>query len=74
MKVYRWYAEAINMSGITMANEHTTAEDIISEVECYIDNTFDDASQCDDFLISVWPIEDDDNWNILCPTTIAVSY
>ena len=74
MKIYRWYSETLNMSGITVANESATEEDIIAEVECYIDNTFNDAAQHDDLLISVWPIKDDDDFNELCSTTIAVNY
>ena len=78
MKIYRWYSEALNMSGITVANDGVAKEDLIPEIECYIDNTFDDTKLApqfvDDLLISVWPIEEDDDFNELCPNTIAVSY
>ena len=74
MKIYRWYSEALNMSGVTVANHNATTEDIVAEVECYIDNTFDAANKCEDLLTSVWPIKEDDDYNELCETTIAVSY
>lgn len=78
MKIYRWYSEALNMSGITAAPHNAEKEDVIAEVEAYIDNTFDDTKLApqfvDDLLISVWPIEEDDDFNDICPTTIAVSY
>lgn len=78
MKLYRWYSEALNMSGITAAYDGAQEEDIIPEVEAYIDNTFDDTKMApqfiDDLMISVWPIEEDDYFNDLCPTTLAISY
>ena len=40
MKIYRWYAEAINMSGITAAPNDATKEDMRAEIDNYIVNTF----------------------------------
>ena len=78
MKLYRWYSAALNMNGITAAHYSQTKEDVIAEVEVYIDNTFTNkpiAPQLvDDLLISVWPITEDDDFNEMCPTTIAVNY
>lgn len=74
MKIYRWYSEALNMSGITAANDGTTKEDLMPEIECYIDNTFDEANSIADLMVSVWPIEEDEDFYNVCPTTIAISY
>lgn len=78
MKIYRWYSEALGMSGVTAACDSATKEDVVAEVEAYIDNTFDDTKMApqfvDDLMISVWPIEDDDDYNEICPTTLAISY
>lgn len=78
MKIYRWYAEAINMSGITAAPDGATQEDMKAEIDNYIVNTFNDMKfapqYIDDLKISVWPIEEDDDFNDWYPTTIAISY
>ncbi len=78
MKIYRWYAEAINMSGITAAPDGATKEDMKAEIDNYIVNTFNDMKfapqYIDDLLISVWPIEEDDDFNDWYPTTIATGY
>ena len=74
MKLYRWYSETFNMSGVTAADYIATESDVVMEVEAYIDNTFDEAKLVDDLLISVWSIENDDDFNEMFPTTIAVSY
>jgi hypothetical protein len=74
MKIYRWYSEALDCGGVTAAYHSATTEIVIAEVEMYIDNTFKNAQLVDDLLISVWPIEEDDDFNELCPNTIAVSY
>lgn len=78
MKIYRWYAEAIGMSGITAAPDGATQEDMKSEIDNYIVNTFNDMKfapqYIDDLQISVWPIEEDDDFNEWYPTTIATNY
>ena len=78
MKIYRWYAEAINMGGITAAPDGATQEDMKAEIDNYIVNTFNDMKfapqYIDDLKISVWPIEEDDDFNDWYPTTIAISY
>ena len=42
MKIYRWYAEAIGMSGVTVAPSDATKEDMKAEIDNYIINTFND--------------------------------
>lgn len=78
MKIYRWYSDALGMSGVTAACDCATKEDVIMEVEAYIDNTFDDTKMApqfiDDLAISVWSIEDDDDYNDMFSTTLAISY
>ena len=78
MKIYRWYAEAIGMSGITVAPNDATKEDMKAEIDNYIINTFNDMKFAPQFIedlqISVWPIEEDDDFNDWYPTTIATSY
>ncbi len=78
MKIYRWYSEALGMSGVTAAYDSATKEDVIMEVEAYIDNTFDDTKMApqfvDDLMISVWLIEEDDDYNPIFETTIAIHY
>ena len=53
MKLYRWYSETFNMSGVTAADYIATESDVVMEVEAYIDNTIDEAKLVDDLLISV---------------------
>ena len=74
MKIYRWYEEQMCMSGFTVAGPADTKEDVVSEIESYIDNTFPDAAKYDELFISVWSIEEDDDYNAWCPTTIATGY
>ena len=78
MKIYRWYAEAISMSGVTVAPDGATKEDMKSEIDNYIINTFNDMKFAPQFIedlqISVWPIEEDDDYNDWYPTTIATNY
>ena len=78
MKIYRWYAEAINMSGITATPDGATKEDMKAEIDNYIVNTFNDMKFAPQFIedlqISVWPIEEDDDYNDWYPTTIATNY
>ena len=78
MKIYRWYAEAIGMSGVTVAPNDATKEDMKAEIDNYIINTFNDMKFAPQFIedlqISVWHIEEDDDFNDWYPTTLAISY
>ena len=74
MKIYRWYEERMGMSGVTVTHPAATETDVLAEVESYIDNTFADAAKYDELFITVWPIEEDDDYNSWCPTTIATNY
>ena len=78
MKIYRWYAEAIHMGGVTAAPNGATEDDVISEINNYIINTFNDMKfapqNIEDIRISAWPIEEDDDYNEWYPTTLATHY
>lgn len=78
MKIYRWYSEEFGMGGFTVAKNEATKTDVITEVYNYIVDTFSDMESApkniEDLLISVWAIEDDDDFNELYPNTIAAHY
>ena len=80
MKLYRWYSEKLCMGGITAHPINTTREVIIHEVYNYIVDTFDDMKFAPQqytvggLMISVWPIESDDDYNECYPTTVATHY
>lgn len=78
MKFYRWYSEEICMGGVTASPNGANQEDIVAEVENYIINTFNDMKfapqNIEDLRITIWPIEEDDDYNEWYPTTIATHY
>ena len=80
MKIYRWYSEKLCMGGITAHITNTSIENIVNEIYNYIIDTFDDMKfapqyyTIDELMISVWPIEEDDDYNECYHNTIATNY
>lgn len=80
MKLYRWHSEKLCMGGITAHTINTTREEIVHEVYNYIVNAFDDMKFAPQqytlagLMISIWPIELDDDYNECYPNTIATHY
>ena len=78
MKMYRWYSDTISMGGVTVAPSGATTAEIEEEVKNYILDTFDDMKFISKFKenpeISVWLIEEDDDFNECYPGTIATHY
>lgn len=78
MKLYRWYSEEICMGGVTASFGNETEEDVVAKVEGYIVNTFDDMKfapqNIEDLRISVWLVEEDDDYNECYPMTVATHY
>jgi hypothetical protein len=80
MKLFRWYSEKLHMGGITAHTTNTTREEVINEVYNYIIDAFDDMKFAPQqytlagLMISIWPIELDDDYNECYPNTIATHY
>lgn len=77
MNIYRWYTEALCVSGVTCAE---TKELATKQVNDYLVEVFPwDADELYDngyidLELQVWPIEEDDIYCKQYPMTIATSY
>ena len=77
MNVYRWYTEALHISGVTCARTMEIAKE---QAEDYLREVFPwDADELYDrgyinLELQVWPITEDDDYCSKHPLTIATQY
>ena len=74
MILYRWYISKLGMSGVILAR-NDNEDEIKVEVENYVNDTFSDSNMtCNTMDITLWKIENDDDYNECYPNTIATNY
>lgn len=77
MNVYRWYTEALHISGVTCARTteiaKEQAEDYLREVFPWNADELYDRGYID-LELQVWPITEDNDYCSKHPMTVATNY